>query len=132
MNSVFTQKVKILMSCVAILFGLNTQKAMSQTFDPCGPNGPGCSAGPPVMVFSPADTFYIAQAATIFAGAFDAQQKVDTTYNQTGSLTLISGPGTVSGTLTGNFVKGIAKRRYHGFCSGVVSVSLYIRIIDVV
>ena len=106
MNAVFTRKFILNLVCLIILTGISS-KSFAQTFDPCGPNGPGCSSGPAVAVFTPSDSFYIAQPAMIIAGALDAQGKVDTTYNNSGSMTLVSGPGNVSGTMTGSFVRGI-------------------------
>ncbi|MBK9543994.1 MAG: T9SS type A sorting domain-containing protein [Bacteroidetes bacterium] len=78
-------------------------------FDPCGPNGPGCSSGPAVGVFSPFcnDTVSMNQPATFLFGAMDAMNLVDTTYNSAATVSVVSGPGSVSGNLNGAFNKGI-------------------------
>ena len=70
-------------------------------FDPCGPNGPGCSSGPAVALFSPFcnDTVSMSQPASCLFGAMDAMNLIDTTYNSAVTVNVVSGPGSVTGNL---------------------------------
>ncbi len=91
-----------------MLLCLISLKSIGQGFDPCGPDGPGCSSGPSVSVFSPNDTFNMSQPAQFIVGSMDINQLVDTTFFQSVTMTVVSGPGSVTAPLTSNFNKGIA------------------------
>ena len=84
-------------------------QAQPPTFDPCGPDGPGCSAGPTTQVWSPCgDSMSIGQSSYLIYGALDANMLVDTTNNAAVSIAQISGPSQViSGSAPSNFSKGI-------------------------
>ncbi len=106
-------KLPLLKICL-VLFGIlatafNLKAQTPPPFDPCGPNGPGCSAGPAVIMFSPAcgDTLAQNQPAAIMVGAMDNVGKIDTTFTGPITLTLVNGPGTLSGNLNMAFNKGM-------------------------
>ncbi|MFN8155351.1 MAG: T9SS type A sorting domain-containing protein [Bacteroidia bacterium] len=103
---------KRLIQHVAVFFAflLSTFTSFSQGFDPCSPPGPGCSAGPAVMMFSPhcGDTLSALQPDTLFVGAMDVNGKIDTTFNGPLTLTVNNGPGTMNGNLNMAFNKGLA------------------------
>lgn len=94
----------IFMFCNSFAFG------QGQPFDPCLPPGPGCSSGPAVSMFNPncGDTMAFGQPDTLFVGALDALGMIDTTFNGPLTLTVLAGPGTISGPTSVNFNKGLA------------------------
>lgn len=78
-------------------------------YDPCT-GMPGCSTGPAIEVFVPfvPDTVMVNGVFNVQVGAVDTAGKVDTTYSGSVSVSVLTGPGNLSGTLTANFNKGQA------------------------
>lgn len=107
MKKSFTQILLTIKSVAFLLLGLVSIQSNGQAFDPCGPNGPGCSAGPAIAIFTPNDTFNINQPADFMIGAMDVNNHIDTTFNQAATMSFVSGPGVVNYPASANFIKGI-------------------------
>lgn len=87
-----------------LLFGFLTAQAIqAQGFDPCDTSngGPGCTDGGAAFLMCDwKDSVPYNTPFELIAGAMTASQQIDTSYSANLTVT-ISGPGTVSGTLSG-------------------------------